>query len=91
MYFYLAQWKQGAPAVRRFALDSSGRASRARRISAHEFGQRLTWHFNLRRGSRFAIAACTKDSLTRDWIGLPGHHHCGSKGLTAWQAGDYRG
>jgi hypothetical protein len=91
MYFYLAQWKPGTPAAGRLALVSSGRAGKPRRISAHEYSQRLTWHFNLRRGSRFAISACTKDSLTKDGIGLPSHHHCGSKSLSAWQASGYLG
>jgi hypothetical protein len=63
-------------------LTSAGRSSRPRRVGHGQYEITFIFHIALRRQSANWIAnACTKDTETRDGIGLPGHHLCGNRRL----------
>ncbi len=70
--------------ARRLKLDGRTRyayASKVHRINSGEFSITLHWIFKLRPGEDIAWAtnACTRDAVTKDGLGLPGHHGCGDK------------
>lgn len=70
------------------SLDRNASATRARRINAREFRVTFTVTFASPLTNPFPhvyLAACTKDSETRDGIGLPGHHGCGDRKIS-WSA-----
>ena len=52
----------------------------AQRISADEFEKTVTFSFAVGANSSESVAwlVCTPDTLSKDGIGLPGHHGCGS-------------
>jgi hypothetical protein len=52
----------------------------AQRISADEFEKTVTFSFAIGANSSESVAwlVCTRDTLSEDGIGLPGHHGCGS-------------
>ncbi len=63
-----------------FTLSRSGTASTARKINAGEFEKVITVHITFRNSrQRWFIVTCTKDTESRDGMGLPGHHGCGAK------------
>jgi hypothetical protein len=67
-----------------FTLSTTAKASRARRINAGEFERLLTFYIKLRNGgAAWFTLACTKDTESRDGIGLPGSHGCGAKRVNA--------
>ena len=56
-----------------------GSASGARRISAGEFENTLTFSFTIGNDAyNWAWTACVKDTVSRDGLGLPGSHGCGA-------------
>jgi len=42
-----------------------------------------TWSFRIgNNGYNFLQHICTKDTESKDGIGLPGHHHCGTRSFS---------
>jgi len=82
-YFGLSLSASGVPPVPRFLrLDPQARITRARRISGTEFEQIITWSFRVgNNGFNWIWVACTKDTVAKDGMGLPGHHGCGARRL----------
>jgi hypothetical protein len=87
-YLYLGvnqsagQPSTGAPKY----LNRSGisTASAARRLSATEFKVVFTFRARVDRKNVVLYPnACTKDTESKDGLGLPGHHGCGSKRVLA--------
>lgn len=67
-----------------FRLDSLAKASRVRKISADEFEVTFTFHIPLRNGSGlWETNFCTKDTESKDGMGLPGASGCGDKRVSA--------
>lgn len=53
----------------------------AQRVSAHEFARTLTFSFTVGTGDHTwsqTWDVCVKDTLSKDGLGLPGQHGCGS-------------
>jgi hypothetical protein len=70
------------PAV--VTLNTGAVLSKVRKITAREFS--YTAHFTFRVGNDgfdYLIGACTQDVEIRDGLGLPGHHGCGNKSVSA--------
>lgn len=79
VYLYMAIGDPTAP--KNYTLSKSARASKAKRVNAGEFYKTFTWtirgHFN---ASTVPYPnACTKDTESKDGMGLPDHHGCGNK------------
>lgn len=56
------------------------RVSASRRISASEYENTITLTFTVGQdGYHWDWATCTKDTVSTDGIGLPGHHNCGAR------------
>ncbi len=70
-------------------LDRSAKVSRAKKISATEFEQTVTFSFRVNNDAyNFLFNFCSKASESSDGVNLPGHHHCGaSKVRTSWFLG----
>jgi hypothetical protein len=65
-------------------LSHSATASKPQRLHPNEFV--VTLRFTFRIGShsfRWRLNFCTRDSEAADGIGLPGHHRCGNKEISA--------
>jgi hypothetical protein len=77
-YLYLAVGYPKLPG--RFTLDKSAVASKVKKVNSGEFYVTFTWRITLHHGSaRWLTNFCTKDTESKDGMGLPGHHGCGSK------------
>jgi hypothetical protein len=62
------------------ALDRSAKISKARKVSATEFEQTVTFSFRVNNDAYdFNFDYCSKASESSDGVNLPGHHHCGAK------------
>lgn len=80
VYMYLARWYMAKHPARWFYLDRTARTSKVKRISSGEFELTYTWYVHLRTGQNYWVPlSCTKDSETRDGLGLPGQHGCGAR------------
>jgi hypothetical protein len=67
-----------------FNLVPKATASKARKVNAGEFFNLITFHIKFRSPSqRWVPASCSKDTESRDGLGLPGHHGCGEKRFSA--------
>jgi hypothetical protein len=80
-YFGLRLGSAGAPALPKWLYLSAGHASvgRAQRISAVEFERTITFSFTIgNHPYNWAWLVCLKDTVSRDGLGVPGHHGCGS-------------
>lgn len=76
IYLYLAVGYPKLPG--RFTLDKGAKAAKVKKVSSGEFEVTLTWYITLRHGeAAWATAFCTKDSESKDGMGLPGTHGCG--------------
>jgi hypothetical protein len=63
-----------------FYLTKTARASKAKRIHSGEYEIAFTFYIPLRHGeAAWYTNFCTKDTETRDGLGLPGSHGCGDK------------
>ena len=63
-------------------LDKAASVSKAHKFNKDEFWVLVKWSVrtSLKNPARFGLAElCTKDTLTKDGLGLPGHHGCGAK------------
>jgi hypothetical protein len=86
LYFYFGI-RLGAisipPPPTRLRLDTHAKVTRVGRLSATEFRWRVTWSFRIGNHSyNFLPGVCTKDTESKDGIGLPGHHGCGAKSFS---------
>lgn len=89
--FYLAQWRSNRHLASWFYLSSKDKASKPRRVNSGEFEQTLTWHISVRAGKYWIPQACTRDEVSTDGVGLPGHHGCGDKRVSVRDALTYLG
>lgn len=72
----------GIPSSPRWLYLNAGHASMssARKISAGEFENTLTFSFTIGNdGYHWAWTGCTKDAVSTDGLGLPGSHGCGAR------------
>jgi hypothetical protein len=80
-YFGLSLGSAGTPAPPKWLYLNAGHASvsRAQRISAVEFERTITFSFTIGNHSYYwAWLVCLKDTVSKDGLGVPGHHGCGS-------------
>jgi hypothetical protein len=81
IYLYLAVGYPKLPG--KLTLDTAARASTPKKINSTEFRVTFTWHITLRHGAaRWTTLACTKDTESRDGLGLPGRHGCGDRTIS---------
>ena len=67
-----------------YALAPKATASKARKVNAGEFYSLITFHVKFRNLSQHWLpASCSKDTESRDGLGLPGKHGCGEKRFSA--------
>ena len=67
-----------------FTLVPKATASKARKVNAGEFYNLITFHVKFRsRSQSWVPASCSKDTESRDGLGLPGHHGWGEKRFSA--------
>jgi hypothetical protein len=84
VYMYLAQWYSAKHPARWFYLSRTATTSKVKRINSGEFELTYTWHVHLRTGQNYWLPlSCTKDSVAKDGLGLPGGHGCGVKRVSA--------
>jgi hypothetical protein len=84
VYMYLAQWYSAKHPARWFYLSRTATTSKVKRINSGEFELTYTWHVHLRTGQNYWLPlSCTKDSVAKDGLGLPGGHGCGAKRVSA--------
>jgi hypothetical protein len=87
VYFYLAAFASLRHLPKWLYISKASSASKPKRINAGEFEETLTWRISLAHGEKYWIPdACSKDTETRDGLGLPGHHGCGAKKVRATSA-----
>jgi hypothetical protein len=67
------------PPVPKFLiLNAGGPSATVHKINAGEFKISLSWTFNIgSHAARWDFNACTKDTVSKDGLGLPGSHSCG--------------
>lgn len=78
-HWYLYQ-ALGYPALPKFfMLSSTARATSLHRVTGSEFEITLSWRLNVsaKHETRWLTTFCTKDTESRDGLGLPGPHSCG--------------
>ena len=80
-----AHRKPAPPTVLR--LNTHATASRRVKLHSYEFVVTLRYKFRVgNHGYRWRVSFCTKDAVGTDGIGLPGHHACGNKWISASRA-----
>jgi hypothetical protein len=63
-----------------YTLSKTAKASRAIRVNSGEYRLTLTFFVPIRNARTiWVVNACTKDTETKDGMGLTGHHGCGNK------------
>jgi hypothetical protein len=78
VYMYLAIGDPRPP--KNYTLSTASRASTAKRVNSGKFWKTLTFIIPIRNSrTTFFPNACTKDTESRDGMGLPGHHGCGDR------------
>ena len=80
-YFGLRPGASATPPPPKWLYLNAGHASVSspRRISASEYEQTLKFSFAVGNHSYYwSWAACVKDFVSKDGLGLPGHHGCGA-------------
>jgi hypothetical protein len=77
-YLYLAVGYPKLP--KNFTLSKTATASKVKKINSGEFELLLTFHITLHHGAAsWESTFCTKDTESKDGMGLPGSHGCGDK------------
>lgn len=73
------------PAPRTLALSPTASATRPQRKHLYQFVITLRYRFRIGRHDGFSwrVNFCTRDSEATDGLGLPGHHGCGDKRISA--------
>lgn len=70
-------------------LNAGNPVVKVTRIHANEFRTFVTWTFSVgHNNATWNFESCTKDTVTKDGLGLPGSHGCGATKLVA---GKYAG
>ncbi len=86
-YFGLTLGSASTPPPPRWLYLNAGHASisRAQRISASEYENTLTFSFTIGSHSYYhwLWLTCSKDTVSKDGLGLPGYHGCGSSPVLA--------
>jgi hypothetical protein len=85
-YFGINLSATSTPPPPRWLYLDAGNASvsRPHRISTSKYETTLTFSFTVGNdGYYFKFNACTKDTLSRDGLGLPGSHGCGARRVPA--------
>jgi len=80
-YFGIRRATTGVPPAPKWLYLNAGHATLAppRRISAGEFEQTLKYSFTVgNHGYNWSWNSCLKDTVSKDGLGLPGHHSCGA-------------
>jgi hypothetical protein len=63
-----------------YTLTKAGSVSKPTRVNSGEFRETLTYNVPIRNSrTDWVPNACTKDTESKDGLGLPGHHGCGNK------------
>jgi len=84
VYNYLAQWYSASGSPKWFYLSTSARTSKPKKVNSGEIEYALTFYIHLRSGPNYwQTFSCTKDSESKDGLGLPGRHGCGDKRINA--------
>jgi hypothetical protein len=79
LYIYQDVW-YGKAVGKYFYLSTSAKAAKPKRINSSEYEIALTFYIPLRHGeATWSTSFCTKDTESRDGVGLPGRHGCGNK------------
>jgi hypothetical protein len=82
LYSRLHLGNRSLPTILR--LNHHATASRPRKLHAYEYVVTIRYKFRIGRQSyRWRVGLCTKDTETADGLGLPGHHGCGDKQVSA--------
>jgi hypothetical protein len=85
-YLYVGRLtKTGLPNV--FILSTKSKASKPHKLNRSEYA--ITWTFigpSQHHKLGYLPDACTRDTESRDGMGLPGHHHCGDHRVPASEA-----
>jgi hypothetical protein len=84
-YFGLTLGTKNVPPPPKVLNLGGGKASVTtwKRISAGDLQAKISYSFTIGNHSYYWLwAACTKDSVTRDGLGLPGSHGCGVKQIS---------
>ncbi len=77
-YLYLAVWY--TKALPKYMYLSSTAKVKVKRVNAGEYEASYTFYVPLRHGeATWFPASCTRDTESRDGMGLPGRHGCGNK------------
>jgi hypothetical protein len=83
VFMYLAQWYSAKHKAKWFYRSRTATTSKVKRINSGEFELTYTWHVQLRTGQNYWLPlSCTKDSVAKDGLGLPGRHGCGAKRIS---------
>ena len=80
IYLYLAVGYPNLPG--RWTLDKGATASKVKKINSGEFEVRLSFYIRVHGFTRWLPTSCTKDTESKDGMGLPGHHGCGNKHIS---------
>jgi hypothetical protein len=79
----LAAHREPAP-PKELRLNTNATASKPVKLHSYEFVVTLRYKFRIgNHGYRWRVNFCTKDAVNTDGIGLPGHHACGNKWISA--------
>jgi hypothetical protein len=80
----LSSWRT-PPAPKYLNLDSAATASAPQRKHLWQFEVTLHYKFKIgtKDGYTWRVNFCTRDSVTTDGLGLPGHHGCGDNRIRA--------
>lgn len=79
-YFGIRLGNAGVPPAPKWLYLNAGHATLAppRRISATEYEETLKYSVTIgNHGYNWSWTACAKDTVSKDGLGLPGHHSCG--------------
>ena len=70
-----------APNPRRPPASSWFKTGRLRHLHGARYGTGFRVTFSTPQAYYYEWAICTKDTETKDGLGLPGHHHCGAPSI----------
>jgi len=78
IYLYIAIGDPRLP--KDYTLTKAGKVAGPTRVNSREFRDTLTYYVPVKNAKTDWVPnACAKDTESKDGLGLPGHHGCGSK------------